>query len=66
MEDGDADLAILVDVGVPHFRFEFHGGGEVGKFGGERQPSLEEAALVQRAVGTHYHDLPVVNIAIVG
>ena len=66
VEDGDANLAILVDVGVPHFRRELHLRGHVGKVLGKFEVGLEEASLVQRAVGAHYHHLPIVHIALVG
>eukprot|EP00355_Strombidium_rassoulzadegani_P010007 CAMPEP_0168615806 /NCGR_PEP_ID=MMETSP0449_2-20121227/4695_1 /TAXON_ID=1082188 /ORGANISM="Strombidium rassoulzadegani, Strain ras09" /LENGTH=141 /DNA_ID=CAMNT_0008656559 /DNA_START=717 /DNA_END=1142 /DNA_ORIENTATION=+ len=50
VKNGDADLAILVDVRVPHLRLERHHGRVVGEVVGELQLRLEETSLVERVL----------------
>ena len=48
MEDGDADVAVLLNVGVPDVCDHFEFGGPQGVLFGEDEVALEEPALVQR------------------
>lgn len=50
MEDGDADLTVGVDVGVPEVGGEGHCWGVVGEVGGEDEAGFEEASFVECAV----------------
>jgi hypothetical protein len=51
---------------MPHFRLEGHRGRLIRKVFGEDEPSLEEAALVEGAVGAHDEYFPIVDVAFVG
>lgn len=66
VKDGDANLPIFVDIRMPHFRLKGHRGGLIGKVFREDKSGLEEAALVESAVGAHYEDFPIVDVAFVG
>ena len=66
VKDGDAHLPVLVNVGMPHFGLEGHFGRLVREVFGEDEAGLEEAALEERAVGSHDEDFPVVDVAVVG
>jgi hypothetical protein len=65
VEDGDANLPVLVNIRMPHFRLKGHRGRLIGKIFGEDQSGLEEAALVEGAVGAHDEDFPIVDVAFV-
>ena len=49
MQNGNADLAVGVDIGVPHFGFEYHGRRIIRVIVGELKLSFEVTTLVQRA-----------------
>eukprot|EP00578_Thalassiosira_sp_NH16_P014270 CAMPEP_0181110780 /NCGR_PEP_ID=MMETSP1071-20121207/18905_1 /TAXON_ID=35127 /ORGANISM="Thalassiosira sp., Strain NH16" /LENGTH=165 /DNA_ID=CAMNT_0023194591 /DNA_START=297 /DNA_END=794 /DNA_ORIENTATION=+ len=66
VQNGDANLAVLVDVRMPHFRLEGHFGRFIREVFGEDKAGLEEAALEEGAVGTHDEDFPVVDVAFIG
>lgn len=66
MQYGDADLAVLVDVGMPHGRGERHGGRHVGEIGGKDETGFEESAFVEGGVWSHDEDFPVVYVGVVG
>lgn len=65
MQDGDANLPILINIWMPHLAFECHFGRLVRKVLREDESSLEEPSLVESAVRSHNKDFPVVNIAVV-
>ena len=58
VEDGDAHLAVSVDVGVPELGGEPEGGWVVRVVAREGHVRLEDAALVRRVCRPHDHHLP--------
>lgn len=66
MEYRYANLAVFVDVGMPHGGEEGHGGWHVGEIGREDEAGFEEASFVECAVGAHDEDFPIVNVGVVG
>mmetsp|Transcript_5404 Transcript_5404/g.11744 ORF Transcript_5404/g.11744 Transcript_5404/m.11744 type:complete len:206 (-) Transcript_5404:157-774(-) len=66
VQDGDADLPVLVNVRVPHLALEGHFGRFIREIFGENEAGLEEATLEEGAVRSHDEDLPVVDVALVG
>ncbi len=57
MKDGNADLAVLVNVGVPDLCEDPELGRLEGILFGKVEVALEEPALVQRIGRTDYHHL---------
>ena len=57
MEDRDADVAVLLNVGVPDVCDHFEFGGPQGVLFGEDEVALEEPALVQRVWRADDQDL---------
>ena len=66
VKDGDANLPVFVNIRMPHFRLEGHRGRLIRKVFREDESGLEEAALVESAIGAHDEDFPIVDVAFVG
>lgn len=65
MQDGNANPAVGVDVGMPHWREEAHLRWLDGILFRETKPSSEEATLVKCVRRTDNHDLPLEEIVII-
>ena len=65
VQDGDANLPILVNIRMPHFALERHFRRPIWEVFGEDEAGLEEASLEEGAVGSHDEDFPIVNVAVV-
>ena len=64
LEDVEADLPVVVDVGVEHFGEESDVRGLVGVVLGELQDQLERSALPRGVVGTEDDGLPHHNVVV--
>jgi len=64
VQDGDAHVAVLVDVGVPHLGGELDGGRAVGVVGGEVEGGLEVAALVEGVGRAEDGHLPLEQVVV--
>ena len=64
MEDGNANLAVGVDVGVEHRRCESHDRRGVGEVVREIKNSLEEAALIHGVGWTDDEHVPLEDVVV--
>lgn len=65
MQDGDANFAIFVDVGVPDLGSESHGRRHIGEVLREDEASFEKSTFVEGSVGSHDKYFPFVHIAFI-
>ena len=64
MQNGNANLAVRVDIRVPHFRFEYHRRWIIRVIVGELKLSFEVAAFIQCVLGPLEDNVPDKEIVI--
>lgn len=64
VQNGNADVSVPVDVGVPDVRDELHLGGLERVISGKGQMGFEYAAFVERVRRPDDHHLPAVQVAV--
>jgi len=65
VKDGDANVAVLFDVGMPNIRDHLELGRSEWIFFGENQVTFEKAAFVQRVRGADDQYFPLEDIVLV-
>jgi len=65
VEDGDAEVSISVNVGVPHGSEKLEGWWQKRILGRERQSCLEDAPFIEGVARADDDDLPFIDVALV-